>query len=57
MCDRSVNFIERCWSWLKSPIRKQLDQYECLRDAIDVKNAGKVTTLVCLLLPRPQPHQ
>ena len=23
------------WSWLKSRIRKQLDQFECLRDAIE----------------------
>ena len=29
------NKIERCWSWLKSRIRKQLDQFECLRDAIE----------------------
>ena len=28
-----LNKIERCWSWLKSRIRKQLDQHECLRDA------------------------
>ena len=27
------NKIERCWSWLKSRIRKQLDQFERLRDA------------------------
>lgn len=30
-----LNKIERCWSWLKSRIRKQLDQYECLRDAME----------------------
>jgi transposase len=30
-----LNKIERCWSWLKSRIRKQLTQYECLRDAIE----------------------
>jgi transposase len=29
------NKIERCWSWLKSRIRKQLDQFECLRDAME----------------------
>jgi transposase len=29
------NKIERCWSWLKSRIRKQLDQFDCLRDAIE----------------------
>jgi transposase len=29
------NRIERCWSWLKSRIRKQLDQFECLRDAME----------------------
>jgi transposase len=27
--------IERCWSWLKSRIRKQLDPFECLRDAME----------------------
>jgi transposase len=30
-----LNKIERCWSWLKSCIRKQLDQFECLRDAME----------------------
>jgi transposase len=30
-----LNKIERCWSWLKSRIRKQLDQFECLRDAME----------------------
>jgi transposase len=29
------NRIERCWSWLKSRIRKQLDHFDCLRDAIE----------------------
>lgn len=29
------NKIERCWSWLKSRIRKQLDQFERLRDAME----------------------
>jgi transposase len=29
------NRIERCWSWITSRIRKQLDQFECLRDAIE----------------------
>ncbi len=29
------NKIERCWSWLKSRIRKQIDQFDCLRDAIE----------------------
>ncbi|MEH1889480.1 MAG: transposase [Nostoc sp.] len=29
------NRIEQCWSWLKSRIRKQLDQFECLRDAME----------------------
>jgi hypothetical protein len=27
--------IEQCWSRLKSRIRKQLDQFNCLRDAIE----------------------
>ena len=27
--------IEKCWSWLKSRIRKKLDQFDCLRDAIE----------------------
>jgi transposase len=30
-----LNKIERCWSWLKSRIRKQLNQFECLRDAME----------------------
>jgi transposase len=29
------NKIERCWSWLKSRIRKQLDEFDCLRDAME----------------------
>lgn len=30
-----LNRIERCWSWLKSRIRKQLNQFDCLRDAME----------------------
>ncbi|MEH2037553.1 MAG: transposase [Nostoc sp.] len=30
-----LNKIEKCWSWLKSRIRKKLDQFDCLRDAIE----------------------
>jgi len=30
-----LNKIERCWSWLKSRIRKQLIQFDCLRDAME----------------------
>jgi transposase len=30
-----LNNIERCWSWLKSRIRKQLIQFDCLRDAME----------------------
>ena len=30
-----LNKIERCWSWLKSRIRKQLVQFNCLRDAME----------------------
>jgi transposase len=30
-----LNKIEQCWSWLKSRIRKQLAQFNCLRDAIE----------------------
>jgi len=30
-----LNKIEQCWSWLKSRIRKKLDQFDCLRDAIE----------------------
>jgi transposase len=30
-----LNKIERCWSWLKSRIRKQLDHFETLRDAME----------------------
>jgi transposase len=29
------NKIERCWSWLKSRIRKQLKPFDCLRDAME----------------------
>ncbi len=29
------NEIERCWSWITSRIRKQLDQFEGLRDAME----------------------
>lgn len=31
-----LNKIERCWSWLKSRIRKQLSQSDCLRDAMEL---------------------
>ncbi len=30
-----LNKIEKCWSWLKSRIRKQLEQFDCLRDAME----------------------
>ena len=30
-----LNKIERCWSWLKSRIRKQIDRFACLRDAME----------------------
>ncbi len=30
-----LNKIEKCWSWLKSRIRKKLEQFDCLRDAIE----------------------
>lgn len=30
-----LNKIENCWSWLKSRIRTQLAQFECLRDAME----------------------
>lgn len=30
-----LNKIEQCWSWLKSRVRKQLEQFDCLRDAIE----------------------
>lgn len=30
-----LNKIEKCWSWLKSQIRKKLEQFDCLRDAIE----------------------
>jgi transposase len=29
------NKIERCWSWLKSRIRKCLDQFDTLREAME----------------------
>lgn len=30
-----LNRIEKCWAWLKSRIRRQLDQYPTLREAIE----------------------
>ncbi|MBD2390143.1 transposase [Aphanizomenon flos-aquae FACHB-1416] len=30
-----LNKIERCWSWLKSRIRKQLIQFDSFRDAME----------------------
>jgi transposase len=30
-----LNKIERCWSWLKSRIRKQIIKFGCLRDAME----------------------
>lgn len=30
-----LNRIENCWSWLKSRIRKQLNQFDCLRQAME----------------------
>jgi transposase len=30
-----LNKIQRCWSWLKSRIRKQLIQFDCLWDAME----------------------
>ena len=30
-----LNKIERCWSWLKSRIRKQIDKFACLRDEME----------------------
>ncbi len=30
-----LNKIEKSWSWLKSRIPKKLDQFHCLRDAIE----------------------
>lgn len=30
-----LNKIEHCWSWLKSRIRKELDNFETLRDAME----------------------
>lgn len=30
-----LNLIEKCWSWLKSRIRRKLGQFDCLRDAIE----------------------
>lgn len=31
-----LNRIEKCWAWLKSRIRKQLDNSDNLRDAIEL---------------------
>ena len=30
-----LNKIERCWSWLKSRIRKQIQNFDSLRNAIE----------------------
>ncbi|MCY7321160.1 MAG: IS630 family transposase, partial [Phormidesmis sp. CAN_BIN36] len=30
-----LNKIERCWSWLKSRIRKCLDEFDTLREAME----------------------
>ena len=30
-----LNKIEKCWSWLKSRIRKQLENFETLREAME----------------------
>ncbi|MEM6453189.1 MAG: transposase, partial [Cyanobacteria bacterium P01_D01_bin.105] len=30
-----LNKSEKCWSWLKSRIRKQLQQFPSLREAIE----------------------
>jgi transposase len=30
-----LNKIERCWSWITSRIRKQLEYFESLRDAME----------------------
>jgi transposase len=30
-----LNKIERCWAWLKSRIRKQFAQFDCLQDPIE----------------------
>lgn len=30
-----LNRIEKCWSWLKSRIRKQLENFETLREAME----------------------
>lgn len=30
-----LNKIERCWSWIKSRIRKQLDRFAMLREAME----------------------
>ncbi|WP_442938980.1 transposase [Nostoc sp.] len=30
-----LNKIEQCWSWLKSRIRKQLIQFDCLQNAME----------------------
>ncbi|MGL4499362.1 MAG: IS630 family transposase, partial [Planktothrix sp.] len=30
-----LNKIERCWSWLKSRIRKSLNEFDTLREAME----------------------
>ncbi len=36
-CNRDVfeTWLEKCWSWLKSRIRKKLDEFETLREAME----------------------
>jgi hypothetical protein len=33
--DAVFNKIERCWSWLKHRIRQCLNEFDCLRDAMN----------------------
>ena len=44
------NKIERCWSWLKSRIRKQLDQFDCLRFGHRVCSTPGVLTVLAVAI-------
>ena len=48
-----LNLIEKCWSWLKSRIRKKLGQFDCLRDAIEYVRAFCVLTALAVAITEP----
>ena len=49
-----LNKIEKCWSWLKSRIRKKLEQFDCLRDApLGCVAFCVLTALAVAIISRP----